>query len=92
MIVAKYCYYFCCHCQTTSNNEELEAAAELEELWIKHQIEQQLEDQHDLKLFHQMRKEESDIERAKRAYKRLVKKYVNNSLLSSSQQQQQQQP
>jgi hypothetical protein len=59
-----------------TNEEEL-----LKELWIQHQIEQQKQDQHDLKLFHEMRQEESDIQKAKRAYKRLVKKYVvNNSL------------
>ena|SRR2546423_9762548 len=65
---------------TTSNEEEEEAAARLllEELWIKHQIEQEQQDQHDLKLFYEIKKEESDIERAKKAYKRLVKKYVGS--------------
>jgi hypothetical protein len=55
----------------TNNEEEL-----LKELWIQHQIEQQKQDQHDLKLFHEMRQEELDIKKAQKAYRRLVKKYI----------------
>ena len=56
---------------------QLEEEEELE-LWIQHQIEQQKEDQHNLRMFYEMKQEEANVKKARRYYNRLVKKYIDS--------------
>jgi hypothetical protein len=50
-----------------------------EEEFIQNQTEQQKQDQHDLKLFEEIKNEETAaIKKARRQYSRLVKKYMES--------------
>jgi hypothetical protein len=52
-------------------NEDQEAAER-----IAHRFEQQKEDQYDLRVFYEMKQEESHVKKARRSYSRLIKNFA----------------